>query len=570
MAIITLPDALAVREFTMGQRRYDLSAVSDVNGSSQARLFGPPRWLCSFQCPPGMDADDADLWEATLLQLRGRVNHLALHDRRRPVPRGTLRGSPTLNATVAAGATSMVITGGVGTNLLTYSKSFDNAIWAKTQMATTTANAISAPDGTTTADKLIPNTTTSVSHYVEQSLAGLLDNATYSAAVYLKAAELPRAMLQIVAKNGSGPQIALRFSDGRIVHVSQGTGQAGVTFSAETLADGWFRVCIHGASLLTGGTTPRIRIFPIENPGINSGVWSETGATATRGAIASPVSGWTGDSLVESAGGTFHYTNASLNFVTGRGYHVEAYLRALGSGATRWGSFVVTGTTALGATQTINIDLSTGAVTLQSGSRWSGVTVTDAGSGWWKLEADLSAIGTGAVGWQIRLSDTSTGNAPSYSGDGASGMYVAAPYAYPLAADTTSGIWASQNATSELVANGTDGFYAWGAQFQPGATAGDYEPGGGSVKAGDWLGLGSGVGTSQLVKATATSYAAETGLLTVAFEPPARIAFSSAGAVTWDKPLAYFKSQSDEWAGRGITSQVFSGYGLDLVEDWTP
>jgi hypothetical protein len=114
MAVITMPAVLAVRDFTWGQRRYDIEASSDVNGSSQARLFGPPRWLCSFQCPPGLSPADAAIWEAMLLQLRGRVNHLAVWDRNRPAPRGTVRGSLTLNATVSAGATSATINGGAG------------------------------------------------------------------------------------------------------------------------------------------------------------------------------------------------------------------------------------------------------------------------------------------------------------------------------------------------------------------------------------------------------------------------------------------------------------------------
>jgi hypothetical protein len=43
-------------------------------------------------------------------------------------------------------------------NLLLYSQEFDNAAWTKTS-TTVTANSTTAPDGTTTADTLIPNTT---------------------------------------------------------------------------------------------------------------------------------------------------------------------------------------------------------------------------------------------------------------------------------------------------------------------------------------------------------------------------------------------------------------------------
>jgi hypothetical protein len=384
MAVITMPADLAVRDFTWGQRRYDIEASSDVNGSSQARLFGPPRWLCSFQCPPGVDADDAGLWESTLLQLRGRVNHLAAWDRNRPAPRGTLRGSPTLNATVAAGATSMVLTGGVGTNLLTYSKSFDNAAWVK-QQATVTANATTAPDGTTTADKLIATAVTNV-HQMYPNSASVSSGSVYTYSIYAKAAELNRCELQFNSGAGSfGTSVAaaFRLDTGVVASVSSGSSAA-----IEAVGGDWYRCSL---------TTPAASV-------------------------------------------------------------------------------------------------------------------------------------TGSIVALVQLANT----AESFLGDGTSGMFF------------------------------------WGAQLEASAAASAYEPAGGSVKAGDWIGLGSGVGTSQLVKATATVQASEAGLLTVPFEPPARIAFSSGGAVTWDKPPAYFKQQSNEWAGRGITSQVFAGYGLDLLEDWTP
>jgi len=53
-------------------------------------------------------------------------------------------------------------------NLLTYSESFDNAAWVKTEI-TTPANVAVAPDGTMTADKFVPSTN-AVQHRLQQSI----------------------------------------------------------------------------------------------------------------------------------------------------------------------------------------------------------------------------------------------------------------------------------------------------------------------------------------------------------------------------------------------------------------
>lgn len=106
MTIITFPAGLAVGEVSIGQARYDMLESSDATGAQQSRLFGPPRWRVSLASPPALEPTPADLWESLVLRMRGGVNRLALHDVLRPTPRGTMRGSPSLAADTAAGATS--------------------------------------------------------------------------------------------------------------------------------------------------------------------------------------------------------------------------------------------------------------------------------------------------------------------------------------------------------------------------------------------------------------------------------------------------------------------------------
>lgn len=89
-----------------------------------------------------------------------------------------------------------------------------------------------------------------------------------------------------------------------------------------------------------------------------------------------------------------------------------------------------------------------------------------------------------------------------------------------------------------------------------------------TLLAGDWIGVGSGL-TQQLVMVTANAWANSSGTIAVSFEAPMRLAISAGSAVTWDKPKALFRLQTNkpswDYAGGMVT-----GGGLDLLEDARP
>ena len=94
-----------------------------------------------------------------------------------------------------------------------------------------------------------------------------------------------------------------------------------------------------------------------------------------------------------------------------------------------------------------------------------------------------------------------------------------------------------------------------------------------TLMAGDWLQIGSGLGTGQLVMVTAAALADSAGTITVNIEPPLRQAYASVTAVTWDKPIAYYRQQTDSttWsmANGGRSGALVSGMSLDLMEVWS-
>ena len=75
-------------------------------------------------------------------------------------------------------------------NLLTYSEAFDNSDWTKTSSPTTTADDATAPDGTTTADKLDDTTGVFASYYQQPALEVA---ERYTASIFIKKDSTGRA-----------------------------------------------------------------------------------------------------------------------------------------------------------------------------------------------------------------------------------------------------------------------------------------------------------------------------------------------------------------------------------------
>lgn len=90
-----------------------------------------------------------------------------------------------------------------------------------------------------------------------------------------------------------------------------------------------------------------------------------------------------------------------------------------------------------------------------------------------------------------------------------------------------------------------------------------------TLKMGDWVQVGSGLGTSQLFKVAADATANGSGVITIAVEPPARLAFSSGVSVVWDKPVAYYRKVGTSTSYSAMAGSLnYTGHALDLIETW--
>jgi hypothetical protein len=133
-------------------------------------------------------------------------------------------------------------------NLLVQSQTLDVSPWL-TAAASITANTSTAPDGTSTADKLTPDATSAV-HYVRQVVAGTAQ--TYAYSVFAKADGY--SWLQLWDAFDTG------FANFDVTNGVTGQVSAGVTSSITSVGNGWYR-CTIVKSLIAASQQMRIGVY---------------------------------------------------------------------------------------------------------------------------------------------------------------------------------------------------------------------------------------------------------------------------------------------------------------------
>jgi hypothetical protein len=148
------------------------------------------------------------------------------------------------------------------TNLHLYSQQFDNAAWIKFD-STISADFAAAPDGTTTADKNIPNTSNAAHGVYNNAAASISSGVKYTASVYAKASGY-NFIFVVGNVNGSSTLggVCVNLTNG-----SQSNGGASGTYSVTNVGNGWWRI---SCSVTSVGTNGYIEIFPRSTAGNNA------------------------------------------------------------------------------------------------------------------------------------------------------------------------------------------------------------------------------------------------------------------------------------------------------------
>ncbi len=110
MSLIALPSNFQVTSCGLKLNTAQRVSASPFGGSEQAIDLLNDRWLLSLQLPQNSYAV-AQAIEAFIGAMRGQTNTVNLYHFARSVPSGTVRGTLTLNAAAAQGASSIVVTG---------------------------------------------------------------------------------------------------------------------------------------------------------------------------------------------------------------------------------------------------------------------------------------------------------------------------------------------------------------------------------------------------------------------------------------------------------------------------
>lgn len=116
MTIIAFPTfsrPLPYTQWQFGQEPNDRILPSPHSGQTQTVEMPGTRWGHSLRLE-GLPPAERAMMAVFFSQLRGRANRYTLHDVINPLPRGTMRGSPTVSGSVAQGAVTVTINAGAG------------------------------------------------------------------------------------------------------------------------------------------------------------------------------------------------------------------------------------------------------------------------------------------------------------------------------------------------------------------------------------------------------------------------------------------------------------------------
>lgn len=108
MSAITWPAGLAANGFQMDLLTNQRAHSSPFGGSEQVVDMLNDRWKVSFELPPRRRVNGGKV-DGFIAALRGMTNTVALWHMARPIPRGTMRGTPVLIGAHAQGVATLNI-----------------------------------------------------------------------------------------------------------------------------------------------------------------------------------------------------------------------------------------------------------------------------------------------------------------------------------------------------------------------------------------------------------------------------------------------------------------------------
>jgi len=156
------------------------------------------------------------------------------------------------------------------TNYALQSQTFDNATWTKTR-ATVTANATTAPDGTSTADRLVSDATAAATHWINQIVTTVNSDVQSTFSVYLKIDSHTYAHIYIRNSVTTADYVRgiFEISSGAVMSSGNGGTGSGATATIQSIGSGWYRCTVTGVPSTAVNTT-KIEIYPSDSSSVAS------------------------------------------------------------------------------------------------------------------------------------------------------------------------------------------------------------------------------------------------------------------------------------------------------------
>lgn len=329
-------------------------------------------------------------------------------------------------------------------NLLTYSENFDNAVWVKTT-ATLTANAVTSPDGTTTADTL---TATGADSAIRQQNISATAGQSYVFSIYLRA-DTPTTLSIFIVDGGGGAgntqQIVNVTTNWQRFTVTRTLSTGTTVISAQIGGANSFStgesVYIWGAQLNQGALQPyystTVKNLLGYSQNFENAAWTKSNSSIAASTVIGPFGFAGGQKLVESTNNVLHYVAQTQSTSANSVLTLSIYAKA----GERTQVDVRVGGIGWATSPVCVVNLITGAIV--SGS---GATVVPVGGGWFRISLTATADGT-TQSRGIVVAPAVAGSS-IYTGDGTSGIYIFGaqlsdsasldPYSYnPVAAPTS-------------------------------------------------------------------------------------------------------------------------------------
>ncbi len=327
-------------------------------------------------------------------------------------------------------------------NLLSNSESFDNAGSWNEINAAVTADQTTAPDGSSTADKVVDDATNDKHQLISANLT-LDDDTDYVFSVFAKNLDRRYIALALVNKANSYEMGYFDLQAGAV-----GGKDVTVETWAEPIGNGWYR-CSLKANSGSGAATPNVRIYLADqDPGTGhyynysgdgSGLYL-WGAQLTASPVPLPYAPNPGRNIFESSNlfsdgywpkvrstvsgdkiseNTDTGTHGITKSISGLSDSTDFVLSIMAKAAERsW--LRVSGADKASSFVSGFFNLATGSIgTVTADAAW----IEDAGDGWYRCTVRFNS-GAGASDVQIHLGICTADNTTIYTGDGSSGLLI--------------------------------------------------------------------------------------------------------------------------------------------------